>query len=110
VFALLYTGGLVVTLPLSLAQTNSSLLALNQSQLWTLVYLGSVASGLCFFWWNLGATRVSAGTLATFNNAKVPLAVACSLLFFGESANLPRLLIGSAILIGAIALAEKKAI
>jgi drug/metabolite transporter (DMT)-like permease len=108
VFALLYAGGLAVTLPLSLARTDFGSLALNHGQVWTLLYLGVIASGLCFFWWNLGATRVSTGTLAVFNNAKVPLAVACSLLFFGESTNLPRLLIGGGLLLAAIALAKTK--
>jgi drug/metabolite transporter (DMT)-like permease len=107
VFALLYAGGFAVTLPLMLARTDFSSLALNRGQIATLLYLGVIASGVCFFLWNLGSTRVSAGTLAVFNNAKVPLAVACSLLFFGESANLLRLLSGGALLIVAIALAEK---
>ena len=107
VFALLYAGGFAVTAPLMLAQTDFSALALAQSQIWTLLYLGVIASGVCFFLWNLGTTRVSAATLAVFNNAKVPLAVACSLLFFGENTNLPRLLIGGALLIAAIALAQK---
>ncbi len=42
------------------------------------------------------------------NNAKIPLAVACSLLFFGESANLPRLALSLAILTFAVWLAEKR--
>jgi hypothetical protein len=42
------------------------------------------------------------------NNAKVPLAVACSLLFFGESADLPRLLGSLALLGAAVWLADKK--
>ena len=108
VFALLYAGGLAVTLPLMLARTDFGSLALNHGQVWTLLYLGVIASGLCFFWWNLGATRVSTGTLAVFNNAKVPLAVACSLLFFNESTNLPRLLIGGGLLLAAILLAKKQ--
>ena len=108
IFALLYAGGLAVTLPLMVARVDLGSLVLTQSQLWTLVYLGIIASGVCFFLWNLGATRVSAATLAVFNNAKVPLAVVCSLLFFGENANLPRLLLGGALLIGAIFLANKK--
>lgn len=107
VFALLYAGGFAVTAPLMLVQTDFIALAINQSQIATLLYLGVIGSGVCFFLWNLGATRVSAGTLAVFNNAKVPLAVICSLLFFNESANLPRLLIGGALLIAAIALAKK---
>jgi drug/metabolite transporter (DMT)-like permease len=107
-FGLLYLGALVVTVFVSLLTGAWKGFQPNQQQWLVLAYLGVVASGLCFFWWNLGATRVSTATLAVFNNAKVPLAVACSLLFFGESADLPRLLIGGALLIAAIALAEKK--
>jgi len=70
-------------------------------------YLGAVASGLGFFLWNAGARRVNAGTLAVFNNLKVPLAVAVSLLFFGELADLPRLLAGGAVVIAALWLNER---
>ncbi len=66
-----------------------------------------ISSGACFFWWNLGASRVNAGTLAVFNNAKVPLGVACSLLFFGEHADLPRLLVGGVLMAAALWVAER---
>ena len=56
----------------------------------------------------LGFCHGAAGTLAVFNNAKVPLGVACSLLFFGETADLPRLAVGGALLIAAVAVAETK--
>ena len=108
VFGLLYLGGLAVTLPLMLIHTDFGALALTPGQIKTLLYLGTIGSGVCFFLWNLGATRVSAATLAVFNNAKVPLAVACSLLFFHESANLPRLLLGGALLGVAVVLTQKK--
>ncbi len=65
-----------------------------------LTYLGVLSSGVGFFLWNLGATKVNAGTLAVFNNAKIPLAVLCSLLFFGEHANVVRLA-ASLVLMGA---------
>jgi drug/metabolite transporter (DMT)-like permease len=108
IFGFLYLGAFAVTLPFMLARTGLNIPALNASQLWTLLYLGILASGLCFFWWNLGAMRVNAGTLAVFNNAKVPLGIACSLFFFGETADLPRLAIGGALLVAAIAIAETK--
>ena len=67
---------------------------------WTiLVYLGIVASGLCFFLWNRGARLVSAGQLAVMNNLKIPLGVAVSLFIFREPANGWTLLVG-ALLIG----------
>ena len=68
-----------------------------------------VASGLGFFLWNVGATRVGSGTLAVMNNAKIPLAVACSLLIFGEQADPLRLAARLALLGAAGWLAEHRA-
>ena len=109
IFALLYGGAFALTLPLVLARVDFATFTLTFTQGWTLLYLGLIASGLGFFLWNSGATRVNAGTLAVMNNAKIPLAVACSLLFFGESADLPRLLLSLVLLATAVWLAERPA-
>jgi len=104
IFALLLTGGFLVALAATFTRDIS--VDLNTRQVLVILYLGLIASGLGFFLWNLGATRVAAGTLAAMNNAKIPLAVAVSLLVFGESADLPRLAV-SVILMGtAVWLAE----
>ena len=86
IFALPYAGAAVACILGSLVVTDWASFHPSGSQWLVLVYLGVISSGACFFWWNLGATRVNAGTLAVFNNAKVPLGVACSLLFWGEAA------------------------
>ncbi len=109
VFALLYAGAVAVTLPVSIARTDFAALPLTATNLGVLLYLGVVASGLGFFLWNRGATRVRAGTLAVMNNAKIPLAVAVSLLVFGERADLPRLLLGGALMAAAVWVAERRA-
>ena len=107
VFALLYGGAfLVAALAAAVKGVNVSL---NAAQTWTLVYLGVFASGAGFFLWNVGATRVGSGTLAVMNNAKVPLAVAVSLLFFGEQAPLPWLAASLVTLGVAVWLAERPA-
>jgi len=106
-FALAYAGAFLVT-SIALLWRGGVPDTLTGSQAITLLYLGVIASGLGFFLWNRGATQVGAGTLAVMNNAKVPLAVACSLLFFGESADLPRLLASLGILGFAVWLAEKR--
>lgn len=107
-FALLYAGAFALTLPLALAKIDFATFTLAPAQSLTLLYLGVIASGFGFFLWNLGATRVGNGTLAVMNNAKVPLAVACSLLFFGEAADPVRLLLSLGILTSAVWLAEKR--
>src|SRR5205085_2148950 len=108
VFALLYAGAFAVTLPVCLLRTHFAALPLNPTNLGILVYLGVVASGLGFFLWNRGATQVSSGTLAAMNNAKIALAVACSILVFGETANLTRLVVGGGVMALAVLLAERK--
>jgi drug/metabolite transporter (DMT)-like permease len=109
-FALPYAGAVGACALGSFFFTDWSAVHLSLPQWGILAYLGMISSGLCFFWWNVGATRVNAGTLAVFNNAKVPLGIACSLLFFGEHANLPRLLIGGALMVLGVWIAEKRAV
>lgn len=106
VFALLYAGAFIIAGGAMMAkgvQVN-----LTAPQFWTLLYLGVLASGAGFFLWNVGATRVSSGTLAVMNNAKVPLAVAVALLFFGETASAPSLLASLALLGFAVWLADRQ--
>ena len=98
VFALPFAGALLLTLAVSAFATDWGAFVPTHAQWATIAYLGAVASGVGFFLWNLGASRVNAGTLAALNNAKIPLGIACSLLFFGENANLPRLLAGMALM------------
>jgi drug/metabolite transporter (DMT)-like permease len=102
IFALPYLGGFGVSALAVLFFADRSTLALTLPQGLTLIYLGVVASGLCFFLWNVGARRTNAGTLAIFNNFKVPLAIAVSLAFFGEQADIPRLMLGGGLLVLAL--------
>jgi drug/metabolite transporter (DMT)-like permease len=105
-FALLYAGAVVAALIASFFTTDWLALRLTLPQIGVLIYLGVVASGLGFFWWNLGATQVNAGTLAVMNNAKIPVGIAVSLFFFRESADPIRLLLSGAVMLLAVALAE----
>ena len=114
IFALLYAGGFGVATIAWGFFTNWERTELDAKQIQVLIYLGIVASGLGFFLWNKGAAICRAGTLAAFNNAVVPLAMACSLFIFGEGSELEggailRLVLGSALIIAAVALAEKTA-
>lgn len=108
VFGLLYAGAVLLTVPFALARMDFATFSLTAKQGYTLLYLGTLASGAGFFLWNIGATRVGTGTLAVMNNAKIPLMVAVSLLFFGEYADLPRLFISLVLLTTAVWFAEKR--
>jgi len=106
VFAVLYAGGALLAMAVMLAREGIPS-NVSAPQVMTLVYLGIIASGLGFFFWNVGATRVSAGELAVMNNAKIPLMVAVSLLLFGEHADITRLGISLVLLILAVWLADR---
>jgi drug/metabolite transporter (DMT)-like permease len=71
--------------------------SLGVKQALTLLCLGPLASGFCFFWWNKGAVKTDAGTLAVF----------VSLLVFGERADIPRLLLGGGLMLAAVGLAQR---
>jgi drug/metabolite transporter (DMT)-like permease len=106
VFALLYIGGVAAALIASLFSTDWLNIRLTLNQAGVILYLGVIASGLGFFWWNRGATQVNAGTLAVMNNAKIPVGIIVSILFFNESADGPRLLACGLIMLVAVGLAE----
>ena len=111
VFGLLILGGFVSVGCFSFFLTDFSDLNISLEQWQSIVYLGIVASGLGFFLWNKGATKVNPGTLAAFNNAVVPLAVLCSLFVFREveslsSEDLLRLMLGSSFILGAVVLSK----
>ena len=77
---------------------------LRGSQVGVLLYLGLVASGVGFFLFNAGARRTDIGTLAIFNNLKIPLALLAAGLVFREVVDWPRLVVGGAVLGGALGL------
>ncbi len=102
IFALLFAGGVIFTLLTSLFTVDYTQINLSQKQIFTLIYLGIVASGIGFYLWNTGAVKTKVGTLAVFNNLKIPLAVTVSLLFFGEKTNAVNLIAGGLILLFAL--------
>ena len=107
VFGLLYVGGTVLAAVPALFTVPWHDLQVSTAQAWTLLYLGIVPSGLGFFLWNVGARCANPGTLAVLNNAKIPLGMLLSLLVFGESASLPALAAGGALIALAVVLNER---
>ena len=105
VFAWVFIGAVLLTAVLTLIRGDwQSIGDLGMTQWLALIYLGLVASGLAFFWWNLGATRVTSPILAVMNNLKVPLAVLVSLLVYQEWRGVvwPQFLGGTLLIVGAL--------
>ncbi len=108
-FGWLFLGGFAVAAAWALLHVDASALELSTDEMGVIVYLGLVPSGLAFYLWNRGATRVEVGRLAVMNNLKIPLAIAVALLPpFSESADLPRLAVSFALLLVALGLASHR--
>ena len=115
IFGFLYLGAAIFTIIATLLIYQQSPIPLNATptQWSVLVYMGVIASGLGFFFWNKGGARTSVGVLAAFNNAVVPLAMFASLFIFGEAKGgtpeeLVRLALGSLLIVSAVLIAKRK--
>lgn len=102
---LLYLGACAVAVAMAAPSVPwAKVLAMDLRQAAVLVYLGVVASGLGFFLFNAGARRTDIGTLAIFNNMKIPLAILASGIVFREAVDWPRLALGGAVIACALGL------
>jgi len=108
VYALLFiAAALLASLAAALDGGLPAVTQLAPPQWAVLAYLGIVASGLCFFWWNQGAVQVAPASLAVLNNLKIPLAVAVSLIVFDNQTDIPRLLAGGGLMLAALFASER---
>ena len=85
-FSQLFFGATLITSILYFLGSSESAI-LTQSNLFSLLFLGIISSGIGFLMWNIGATKVSAEKLAIMNNAVIPIAIFNSYLIFGEEIN-----------------------
>ena len=85
-FSQLFFGATLITSIFYFLGSSESAI-LTQSNLFSLLFLGIISSGIGFLMWNIGATKVSAGKLAVMNNAVIQIAIFNSYLIFGEEIN-----------------------
>ena len=109
VFGCFYLGALAVALPawwlLGKPQYPTSGL-----QSGILLWLGVGASGLGYFLWNKGATKVSSGVLAIMNNALIPAGLLVNLLIWGKDTNLARLAIGGLLMLASLWICQRASV
>lgn len=107
VYALLFLGAFLLTTVMTTFQSGwNSLFRLTLVQIWVLIFLGGLSTGVGFFLWNIGAIKTHAGVLAVMNSLKIPLGILVSLTIFGEQTDLLRLIVGSSLMILAVFLSE----
>ena len=75
---------------------------------WLLIlWLGGGASGVGYYLWNYGSTKVKVETLATMNNLVIPLGLFVDIIFFSGNHDFQTLIIGTLIIISSIAASLK---
>jgi drug/metabolite transporter (DMT)-like permease len=106
-FGWLYLGAVALIVPFVFTRLPTELMRLSLDELLVILYLGLIASGVGFFLWNYGASRVPAAVLAVMNNAKTPLGLVVSLVVFGESVRLARVVTGGVLIVLATVYAQR---
>ncbi|MBU2886857.1 DMT family transporter [Gilvimarinus agarilyticus] len=70
----------------------------NLTEWLVLIWLGLGASGFGYLAWAMASKRVNTGQLASMNNLLIPAGILVNILFWQQSADWPRLLIGGAVI------------
>lgn len=99
IFGYFYLGALCVATVAFALMGNLDKLPTTGTQWGVLTYLGLIASGLGYFAWNKGATKVNAGALAVMNNALVPAGLIVNIVIWNRDVDIPQLAIGGAIIL-----------
>jgi drug/metabolite transporter (DMT)-like permease len=105
--AWMYLGAALFASLVSFPQLDWVNIVISDEQIMVLLYLGVIASGLCFYLWNSGSKQVSPATLAVMNNGYIPVAVIASIVLFSEEVDLVRLIVGGGLILLSIVLSYK---
>lgn len=81
---------------------NASKLPTTSLQWGILVWLGVVASGLGYFMWNYGATKVDAGTMGIMNNMHVPAGLLVNLTIWNQPLHWTSFTVGGLIILASL--------
>ena len=82
-FSQMFLGATLVTSLFYLLSASGSN-QLSSENLFALIFLGLISTGLGFLFWNLGSLKVTNDKLAVMNNLIIPIAILNSYFIFGE--------------------------
>lgn len=106
IFGLFFIGAFLVALIAFFIFGSTEKMPTTSIQWGVLIYLGAVASGAGYYFWNKGAVLVNTGSLAIMNNALVPLGLLVNLVIWNKEADLMKILIGGSIIFASLAFNE----
>lgn len=98
-FAWVYMGAAIISILCWVAFGNTQKLPSTTIQWLIIIWLGVVASGVCYFLWNYGATKVDSGMLAIMNNVVIPVGILINVVIWHQQIDWIRFMIGSTIII-----------
>lgn len=102
IFGYFHFGSLFVAILAFAFLGNFDKITPNLTQTAVLVWLGTVASGVGYFLWNKGASKVDSGVLAIMNNALVPAALIVNLIIWQKPIEFISFSIGSILIFGSL--------
>ncbi|WP_341222041.1 EamA family transporter [Polaribacter atrinae] len=106
IFGLFFIGAFLVALIAFFIFGSTEKLQTTSVQWGVIIYLGAVASGLGYFFWNKGVVMVNTGSLAIMNNALVPIGLIVNLVIWNKEADIQKILIGGSLIFASLALNE----
>ena len=107
-FVYFYFGAILIAALGSLIMIDSLTYPISLTQWLLVLWLGAVASGLGYYFWNRGSLLVSNGTLAVMNNLVIPLGLLIEIIFFSKSVNVTNYTIGAFIILSSVYFSLRK--
>jgi carboxylate/amino acid/amine transporter len=106
IFGLFFIGACLVAVIAFFIFGSTEKMPITSVQWGILIYLGAVASGVGYFFWNKGVVMVNTGSLAIMNNALIPLGLIVNLVIWNKEADIMKILIGGSLIFASLALNE----
>jgi len=106
-FAWVYIGAAIISIIGWFIFGNVQRLPTTLAQWLIIIWLGIIASGLCYFLWNYGATKVDSGTLAIMNNMVIPVGILLNVVIWHQPIDWARFSVGSAMIILSLVVHQK---
>jgi carboxylate/amino acid/amine transporter len=106
IFGLFFIGAFLVALIAFSILGSTEKMPTTSVQWGIIIYLGAVASGAGYFFWNKGVTKVNTGSLAIMNNALIPVGLIVNLVIWNKEADIKKILIGGSLIFASLALNE----
>ena len=107
-FGYFYFGAIIIASLGSLIMIDSLSYPKSTTQWLLVLWLGAIASGLGYYFWNRGSVLVNNGTLAVMNNLVIPLGLFIEIVFFSKLINITNYIIGALIILSSIYFSLRK--